>query len=366
MADIKYLITLPESKDIMVAQSGETVGEYKITNINLEFESIIGKAITDATKSGYENGRDLYYPYVQYLKSPIWAKDSTKETVDINVPRKRLRAIVVLFKEKGKVGDSESFENPKITKVDVNVEGDAIQVYSKGMRKSDIYKEAVRFFGDTKHPENNVGEIDFLKSKYALVIDFRTVNEKDVVDTGQKLVSTQAGVLLEIQKEETAKDLEAHIFAVADTKASIKGRDVNLTLSRESKQPVDNSRNILSPIWVKEYKMTEISPKILFVLLLPFSLLGLLGSVLLLPLAGQYIALQQHLGATCEGQHDSQPSLHQRRDRASECEMSGHQEDPPRPQETDHLPLPPSLEPPNQLSGPLSPRALNQQRQTFP
>ena len=137
----------------------------------------------------------------------------------------------------GKIGDSKFFENPKVTKVDVSVEGDANQVYNMGIRKSDIYKEAVRFFGDTKHPENNVSEIGFLKSKYALVIDFSTVNEKDVVDTGQKLVGTQAGVLLEIQKKATAKDLEVHIFAVADAKASIKGRDVNLTLSRKSKQP---------------------------------------------------------------------------------------------------------------------------------
>ena len=84
--------------------------------------------------------------------------------------------------------------------MEVNVEGDANQIYNKGIRKSDIYKEAVRFFGDTKH---------------------------------RKLVGTQAGVLLEIQKEAFAKDLEAHIFVVADAKASIKGRDVNLTLSRE-------------------------------------------------------------------------------------------------------------------------------------
>ena len=62
MADIKYLVTLPQSEEIMVAQTGETIGKYKITNINLEFESIIGKAITDATKAGYEKACDLYYP----------------------------------------------------------------------------------------------------------------------------------------------------------------------------------------------------------------------------------------------------------------------------------------------------------------
>ena len=90
----------------------------------------------------------------------------------------------------------------------------------------------VRFFGDVAHPENNIKEIDFLKSKYAFVVDFRTVNEKDVVDSGRKLVGTQAGVLLEIEKGPTTKDLEAHIFCIADAMASVQGRDVQLALNK--------------------------------------------------------------------------------------------------------------------------------------
>ena len=90
----------------------------------------------------------------------------------------------------------------------------------------------MRFFGDNQHPENNISEIDFLKSKYALVIDFRTVNEKNVVDTVGNLMGSQAGVLLEFTKKATAKDLVPHIFCVADATAFIKGRDVTLTLNK--------------------------------------------------------------------------------------------------------------------------------------
>ena len=141
MADIRYLITLPDSEDIMVAQSGETIRTYKIKNINLEFESITGANIAQQTKEGYAKGRHLYYPYVQHMQSPKWEKDSTTQVIEVNIPRKRLRAIVVLFREKGKKGDSEAFENANIKNVQIQIEGVANQIYNKGMRQGDIYKE---------------------------------------------------------------------------------------------------------------------------------------------------------------------------------------------------------------------------------
>ena len=110
----------------------------------------------------------------------------------------------MLFKDKDKKEDSEPFENPNIKSVEIQVERELNQVYNKGMRKCEIYKEAVRFFGEVRHPENNIKDIDFYKSKFAFaLVDFRTVNEKDLVDTGRRLVDMQAGVLLEISEEAT-------------------------------------------------------------------------------------------------------------------------------------------------------------------
>ena len=151
--------------------------------------------------------------------------------VTFNLPRNGLRALVILFREEGNE-DSENFANAAIEAVKVTVEGEANQVYNSGIRKSDIYKEAVCFFGDCKHPENNIKEIDFLTNRYTLVIDFRTVNEKNVVNTGRNLMGSQAGILLEITKKATSKNLKAHIFSVSDATASIRGNEVNLTLTK--------------------------------------------------------------------------------------------------------------------------------------
>ena len=215
----------------MIAQSGERKGEYKIENINLEFEAINGNVISRQTSDGFKKGRHLYYSYIQSPNNQDWGKDETHKIITVNIPRKRLRGIIVLFREEGNE-DSEHFANANIESVKVRVEGEANQVYNSSIQKSYIYKETVRSFGNKQHPEDNVIEIDFLKSKYALVVDFRKVNEKNVLYTGRNLVGNQAGVLLEITKKATAKDLVAHIFYVSDATASIRGQEVNLTLNR--------------------------------------------------------------------------------------------------------------------------------------
>ena len=51
----------------------------------------------------------------------------------------------------------------------------------------------------------------------ACVIDFRTVDDDTVCGSGRKLVGTQAGILLEIEKEATTTDVSCHVFVIADS-----------------------------------------------------------------------------------------------------------------------------------------------------
>ena len=56
----------------------------------------------------------------------------------------------------------------------------------------------------------------FYTDKFACVIDLRTVNDENVYGNGRRLIGTQAGVLLEIEKEATTSDLSCHVFVIAD------------------------------------------------------------------------------------------------------------------------------------------------------
>ena len=75
-------------------------------------------------------------------------------------------------------------------------------MYSQGLTRPNVYDEARRFFKRGKDPcnDNNLSRLDFFKGKYAVVIDMRTVDQEAIVNSGRRLVGTQSGVLLEIEK----------------------------------------------------------------------------------------------------------------------------------------------------------------------
>ena len=124
--------------------------------------------------------------------------------------------------------DSEEFLFPNLTNVNVTIEGNPNDIYSSGLAKRDMYREAVRFFGpstDNKY----VSRRKFYTDKFACVIDFRTVDDDSVSGSGRKLVGTQAGILMEIEKEATTADLSCHVFIISNAVIDIIGTKLNGT-----------------------------------------------------------------------------------------------------------------------------------------
>ena len=107
MCDFDYRITLPQSMRIMKAQDGEDIGEYKLTDMHLEYEIIESKELAREVKDQYGIGRSLVYDYTTQLKTLPWNKSSTREVIDLNISRKSMRAIVLLFTKK----DGETVKN---------------------------------------------------------------------------------------------------------------------------------------------------------------------------------------------------------------------------------------------------------------
>ena len=195
MCDFEYRITLPQSKKIMKAQDGEDVGEYKLTDMHLEYEIIKSEDLAEKVRGEYNIGRSLGYDCTTLLKTLPWSKDNTREVIDVNIPRKSMKAVVLLFTKKN-AGDSEEFVFPELTRVNVTVEGNPNDIYSEGLAKRDMYREAVRFFGSSTCEKyigsKCVSQRKFYTDKFACVIDFRTVDDENVSGSGRKLVGTQA------------------------------------------------------------------------------------------------------------------------------------------------------------------------------
>ena len=226
MCDFVYQITLPKSEKIMKAQTNEATGNYKLVDMQLEYEIIESEQLAEDVKGKFALGLSLGYDYTTLLKTLPWSKDSTRQVIDINIPRKSMKAVVLLFTKKD-AGDSEEFVFPNLTRVDVTVEGNPNDIYSNGLAKRDMYREAVRFFSNTECEKylgtNCVSRRKYYTDKFACVIDFRTVDDDTVSGSGRRLVGTQAGVLLEIEKEATTTDVSCHIFVITDSVINIMG-----------------------------------------------------------------------------------------------------------------------------------------------
>ena len=100
-------------------------------------------------------------------------------------------------------------------------------LYCQGLVRSEICDEARRFFGTTNDMSNdNLSKLEFLRNKYAIVIELTTVDDEKTIDSGRRLVGTQSGVLLEIEKSTTTIDLMCQMFVVSDGHITISDRAI--------------------------------------------------------------------------------------------------------------------------------------------
>ena len=223
--NLQYSITLPSASDIMKAQSGESVGGYSLENLELEYETIENQELANRATEVYENGKSLDFDHVTLMKTTEWDKDSTLINESINLPRRSMKAVVLLFKSKTPSG-SEEYVYPNIEGVKVTIEGVPNSVYSQGIPKSRLHEEAGRLFGRYHNCEKTVPIRSFYKDQFACVVDLRTYEDSYAVGIGKRLVNTQSGVLLEIKKAVTTANVMCKIFVISDGKLNIRDKSL--------------------------------------------------------------------------------------------------------------------------------------------
>jgi hypothetical protein len=214
--DLQYVITLPEADEIMSAQGGEAVEGYTLENIELEYESIDNIELARKAENLYGSERDLSFEHATLTKKTEWSKDSTIINETINVPRRSMKAIVMLFANKTKTKtDSEEYVDPNIEKVRVTVKGVPNAVYSQGIPKTRLYEEARRLFGTDEISHQTLTGF-FKDKKFVLVIDLRTVNDANTYGNGAIIQNAQSGILVEITKKATTANVICYMFVLSD------------------------------------------------------------------------------------------------------------------------------------------------------
>ena len=130
--------------------------------------------------------------------------------------------------------DTEAFYNPKITKVEVTIEGVSNQLYSQGLLAYQQWDEAKKFFaaGCKRHPEvivvakdlalADVTLADFLTIKYAMWLDLRSMDDFQLHGSGRRVENASEGVTIQITKTaEAAGVLNIYLYVLMDAQLNI-------------------------------------------------------------------------------------------------------------------------------------------------
>ena len=177
----------------------------------------------------------LLYDRILRHRQIIVNKKDTVWNWAFNMPCKSLKGILVLFEVEGSyTRDMSKFYNPKIQKVSVIVEGKPNQLYAQGMRSFEQYDEICKYFAQGKQRDNDANEIqkhlqfydlslrEYLVNKFALWLDFRTIDGNELHGTGRDIENVSEGITLPIEKkEESAGALNAYIYLIMDAQLNI-------------------------------------------------------------------------------------------------------------------------------------------------
>ena len=230
-----YELTFADYSDVIKANKPDAT--YTISNISLEFDTIINASLTSQIRTEYMKSSILYDRILRARIIPLNNSD-TSFSVDINSPSKSLKGVLLIFtKERSATKfthNTEEFFNPKITKVEVTVEGVPNELYAQNMEYRHQYDEIVKHFAKGRLKEASAGAIQkdlqlhnvniasYYTNKYALWLDFRTIDDNRLHGSGRRLENTSEGIRLQITKEAgSAGKLSCYLYIFQDAQFNI-------------------------------------------------------------------------------------------------------------------------------------------------
>ena len=226
---LTYELTFANYSDVI--KSTDTDATYTISNISLEFYTIINASLASQIRTEYMKSSILYDRILRARIIPLNNSD-TSFSVDINSPSKSLKGVLLIFtKERSATkftSDTEEFFNPKITKVEVTMEWVPNELYEYRHQ----YDEIVKHFAEGRLKEagaiqkdlqlHNVNIASYYTNKYALWLDFRTIDNNRLHSSGRRSENTSEGIRLQITKEAGASaKLSCYLYIFQDAQINI-------------------------------------------------------------------------------------------------------------------------------------------------
>ena len=239
---LEYELTFNDYGRVVKAAS-DTNAKYSIENISLEYDMVTEPELARRIRGQYTDRLAILYERVLRHRKISKDKSDTLWNINLNVPARSMKGILMLFESPASsfARDTEAFYNPKITKVEVTIEGIPNQLYSQGMRAYQQWDEAKKFFAATPRQQPEVAMVmkdlaladvtlgEFLTSKYSLWLDLRTSDDDQLHGSGRRIENASEGVTIQITKTaETKGALNIYLYVVMDAQLNIEnGRFVS-------------------------------------------------------------------------------------------------------------------------------------------
>ena len=193
---LTYELTFANYSDVI--KSMDTDATYTISNISLEFDTIMNASLVSQIRPEYMKSSILYDRILRAHIIPL-NKSDTSFSVDINSPSKSLKGVLLIFTQKRSATkfaqDTKEFYNPKIMKVEVTMEGVPNELYAQNMEYRHQYDEIVKHFAEGQLKEagpiqkdlqlHNINIASYYTDKYALWLDFRTIDDNRLHGLGR-------------------------------------------------------------------------------------------------------------------------------------------------------------------------------------
>ena len=156
--------------------------------------------------------------------------------MDINSPSKSIKGVLLIFTQERSATkfarDTEEFYNPKITKVEVTMEGVPNKLYAQNMEYRHQYDEIIKHFSEghlkgagwvqNDLQLHNINMASYYTDKYALWLDFRTIDDNTLHGSGRRLENTSEGIQLQVTKKaESDGKLSCYLYIFQDAQINI-------------------------------------------------------------------------------------------------------------------------------------------------
>ena len=223
---LEYELTFNDYEKVI--KSTDPDSTYKIKNICLEFDMVSDTELTRQIRQQVSGKMVIFYDRILRHRKIPKNKSDTLWNINLNVPAKSMKGILMLFEDPERT-NTEVYYNPKITKVEITIEGVPNQLYSQGMKAYQQWDEINKYFALTskrnKTTDSVLKDIHFadtildkyLTSRYALWLDLRTTDDNSLHGSGRRIENASEGITIQITKEpESNEPINVYLFVIQD------------------------------------------------------------------------------------------------------------------------------------------------------